>query len=153
LEQDPAVPRAQALAESGRAVARGRRRAAAAAAPAPAGGGQPGGSALLGALRRLEAGAAGGESGKSEERQSAGALRGIVGDFLEREARRRWRDARARAARAKGRRFATICGRFQGHGRVPDLRLSGKWLAAAGFDLGQQYEVEVEAGRLTIRAV
>ncbi len=123
LEQHPAVPRAQALAENGRAVARGRRRAA------------------------------GGESSESEERQSAAALRQIVGDFLEREARRRWRDARARAARAKGRRFAPICGRFQGHGRVPDLRLSGKWLATAGFDLGQQYEVEVETGRLTIRAV
>jgi hypothetical protein len=35
----------------------------------------------------------------------------------------------------------------------PALRLSGKWLAAAGFDLGQQYEVEIAAGRLTIRAV
>ena len=90
---------------------------------------------------------------QSEEQQSAGSLRRLVGDFLEREARRRQRNARARAARANGRRFATICGRFQGHGRVPDLRLSGKWLAAAGFDLGQQYEVEVEAGRLTIRAV
>jgi hypothetical protein len=30
---------------------------------------------------------------------------------------------------------------------------SGKWLRTAGFDLGQQFEVEVEAGKLTIRAV
>jgi hypothetical protein len=46
-----------------------------------------------------------------------------------------------------------IYGRFQEHSRVPDLWLSGKWLGAAGFDLGQQFEVEVEAGTLTIRAV
>jgi hypothetical protein len=36
---------------------------------------------------------------------------------------------------------------------VPDLQLSGKWLGAAGFDLGQRFEVEIEAGKLTIRTV
>ena len=40
-----------------------------------------------------------------------------------------------------------------GKGRVPDLRLCGAWLLEAGFDLGQGYEVEAKAGRLTIQAV
>ncbi|HVF62271.1 MAG TPA: SymE family type I addiction module toxin [Thermoanaerobaculia bacterium] len=40
-----------------------------------------------------------------------------------------------------------------GSERVPDLRLSGRWLRAAGFDLGQGYEVEVRSGKLVIRAV
>jgi hypothetical protein len=31
--------------------------------------------------------------------------------------------------------------------------MSGRWLEAAGFDLGREYEVEVEAGRLTIQAL
>ena len=69
------------------------------------------------------------------------------------QARREERSARAKVAQAKGRRLATICGRWQETGRVPDLRLSGKWLREAGFDLGQRFEVEVEAGKLTIRAV
>lgn len=38
-------------------------------------------------------------------------------------------------------------------GAAPYLRLSGRWLGAAGFDLGQSYEVEVGLGRLVIRAV
>ena len=29
----------------------------------------------------------------------------------------------------------------------------GQWLERAGFDLGRLYEVEVEAGTLTIRAI
>jgi Toxin SymE, type I toxin-antitoxin system len=76
--------------------------------------------------------------------------------FEQIEAQTAWRDrrrARAAAARANGRRFGTICGRWQGRAVVPDLRLSGHWLQRAGFDLGQQYEIEVRAGRLTIRAV
>jgi len=31
-------------------------------------------------------------------------------------------------------------------------RLWGKWLKAAGFDRGQRFEVEAEAGKLTIWA-
>jgi len=31
--------------------------------------------------------------------------------------------------------------------------MSGGWLRAAGFDLGQAYEVEVAPGKLLIRAV
>jgi len=68
-----------------------------------------------------------------------------------------WRErklTRAAAARAKGHRFGTICCRSRGYRRlVPDLRISGHWLERAGFDLGQHYEIEVRAGRLTIRAV
>ena len=68
-----------------------------------------------------------------------------------------WRErklARAAAARAKGRRFGTICCRMRGYRNlVPDLRISGRWLQRAGFDRGQHYEIEVRAGRLTIRAV
>jgi hypothetical protein len=32
------------------------------------------------------------------------------------------------------------------------LHLSGDWLAAAGFPRGQRYEVDVERGRLLVRA-
>jgi hypothetical protein len=78
---------------------------------------------------------------------------GFVADPPEYQARRKERNALARAARARGRRLATICGRFQGDERVPDLRLAGRWLRKVGFDLGQRFEVEVEAGKLTIRAV
>ncbi|HVF59608.1 MAG TPA: SymE family type I addiction module toxin [Thermoanaerobaculia bacterium] len=47
-----------------------------------------------------------------------------------------------------------MCCRSRGYRRlVPDLRISGRWLQRAGFDLGQHYEIEVRAGRLTIRAV
>jgi hypothetical protein len=33
---------------------------------------------------------------------------------------------------------------------VPMLRLSGWWLARAGFDVGQEIEIRVQRGRLTI---
>jgi len=67
-----------------------------------------------------------------------------------------WREgklASAATARAKGHRFGTICCRSRGYRRFPDLRISGRWLQRAGFDLGKHYEIEVRAGRLTIRAV
>lgn len=67
--------------------------------------------------------------------------------------RRRRRAARAKKARQNGRRFGTVCGRWRKHRRVPDLRLSGDWLRQAGFELGQEFEVEVVAGRLTIQAL
>jgi type I toxin-antitoxin system toxin SymE len=72
---------------------------------------------------------------------------------LEWPARRERRKARVREARAAGRRSLIVCGRWTGKARIPDLRMSGWWLRAAGFDLGQAYEVEVQAGKLTIRAV
>ena len=52
----------------------------------------------------------------------------------------------------QGFRRGTICGRYRQESRVPHLRLGGKWLARAGFDLGQRYQVKVDAGQLTIRA-
>ncbi len=76
-----------------------------------------------------------------------------VAKVLERRARREEKGERARRARAAGRRSGTVCGRWTGGARVPDLRLSGRWLRAAGFDLGQAYEVEVQAGKLVVRAV
>lgn len=66
---------------------------------------------------------------------------------LERKRRRR-KDARERGAR-----FGTVCGRWRDDRRLPDLRMTGRWLKEAGFDLGQEYEVEVEAGKLTIQAL
>ncbi len=70
------------------------------------------------------------------------------------EAWRLRRGARAKAARASGRRFGTVSRRTRSFGDpVPDLRISGFWLREAGFDLGQEYEIEVGAGTLTVRAI
>jgi len=33
---------------------------------------------------------------------------------------------------------------------VPMLRLSGKWLALAGFEIGKHIQIDVQQGRLTI---
>ncbi len=41
----------------------------------------------------------------------------------------------------------------RGDRQIPMLRLTGKWLAEAGFNRGQQIEIEVKAGELAIRAV
>jgi DNA-binding protein H-NS len=89
---------------------------------------------------------------KLSELLESAAGRAVAG-VLERRARREEKSERARRARAAGRRSGTVCGRWTGSGRAPDLRLSGRWLGAAGFDLGQAYEVEVRSGRLVIRAV
>lgn len=51
---------------------------------------------------------------------------------------------------ARGLRLATVSPLFQGAKRVPMLRLTGRWLAAAGFDIGQLIEIKVERGKLTI---
>ncbi len=48
-------------------------------------------------------------------------------------------------------RRGTVCGRYRNEHRVPDVRLSGKWLRRAGFELGRKYQVRVEDGQLTIR--
>jgi hypothetical protein len=37
--------------------------------------------------------------------------------------------------------------------RLPDLRMAGRWREEGGFGLGQEFEVEVKAGRLTIQEV
>ncbi len=46
----------------------------------------------------------------------------------------------------------TVCGQYQNQHQVPALRLSGKWLRQAGFDLGQKVQVRVDQQRLTICA-
>ncbi len=46
----------------------------------------------------------------------------------------------------------TVCGRYQKEHRVPVLRLSGKWLRNAGFELGQKVQVQIAERRLTICA-
>lgn len=63
------------------------------------------------------------------------------------------RRVRGRQARAAGRRPGRIYSRFKGFKLVPELRLCGAWLAAAGFDLGREFEVGVEEGLLRIRVV
>jgi len=93
------------------------------------------------------------------ESPAGGYIDGLAAQYaavaVERRARRERKKARAQQARAAGRRSGTVCGRWNGQWRrrVPDLRLSGLWLRAAGFDLGQAFEVEVRAGELVIRAV
>ncbi len=46
----------------------------------------------------------------------------------------------------------TVCGQYQREHQVPALRLSGKWLRHAGFELGQKVQVQVDERRLTICA-
>lgn len=60
---------------------------------------------------------------------------------------------RRKQAKARGRRLLTVCGRQQGDREVPDLRMTGRWLEDTGFPQGQTYEVQVEAGKLTLRAL
>jgi hypothetical protein len=63
------------------------------------------------------------------------------------------RQAQAHQARARGKRAGTIHPRWRRIQLVPELRLCGLWLEAAGFELGQGYEVAVKKGRLVIRAL
>jgi hypothetical protein len=72
------------------------------------------------------------------------------GNAAERHARRQ---AAKRSARENGRRCGTVSSRWRESEQVPLVRLSGAWLRAAGFDLGQCFEVGVEEGALMIRAV
>jgi hypothetical protein len=76
-----------------------------------------------------------------------------VAEALEADVWHEGRRRRRKQARKRGRRLLTICGKYRGRRRVPDLRLMGLWLERAGFDLGRLCEVEVEAGTLTIRAI
>jgi len=76
-----------------------------------------------------------------------------VAAALDSESRLQRKRRRRKEARARGARLGTVCGRWRGGRRVPDLRMSGRWLEKAGFDLGQEYEVEVRAGKLTIQGV
>jgi hypothetical protein len=65
------------------------------------------------------------------------------------EAKRQWR----REARRGGRRPGTVLARWRDGRRLPDLRMTGQWLEEVGFGLGQELEVELKAGGLTIQAV
>ena len=80
-------------------------------------------------------------------------VRSAVSAVLEEAAREEGVKERRRRAGATGRRAGMISSRWHATGAAPYLRLSGRWLGAAGFDLGQSYEVEVGPGRLVIRAV
>lgn len=65
-----------------------------------------------------------------------------------------WRERtrqRRKEAQERGHRLLTVCGKWRGGKRIPDLRLMGLWLRSAGFDPSRQCEVEVEVGTLTIR--
>jgi hypothetical protein len=76
-----------------------------------------------------------------------------VAEALDIEARRERQRQRRKDARARGVRAGTICARWRDGREVPELRLAGRWLEGAGFDLGQEYDGEVGAGVLTIQAV
>lgn len=78
------------------------------------------------------------------------AARAEWGEAAERHTRRR---ALTETAKVKGHRSGTVCGRWRENKQVPEMRLSGNWLEAAGFGLGQMFEVRVEEGALVIRAV
>jgi Toxin SymE, type I toxin-antitoxin system len=77
----------------------------------------------------------------------------IAAEAFDSETRRERKRQRRRHARARGVRLGTVCGRWREGHRLPDLRMSGRWLEKAGFDLCQEYEVEVESGKLTIQAI
>ena len=47
-------------------------------------------------------------------------------------------------------RTATVTYSFATHATVPMLRLRGKWLEQAGFQEGQQVQIHVEHGKLTL---
>jgi Toxin SymE, type I toxin-antitoxin system len=72
---------------------------------------------------------------------------------LHEEARGEELRGRRQRARAAGRRAGTVSARWQPAGAAPYLRLSGRWLRAAGFEVGRGVEVEVRSGKLVIRAV
>jgi Toxin SymE, type I toxin-antitoxin system len=76
-----------------------------------------------------------------------------VAEVLESVARREGKRRRRKQARQRGMRLGTVCGRWRNGRRLPDLRMTGCWLEEAGFGLGQEYEVEVGAAKITIRAL
>jgi len=76
-----------------------------------------------------------------------------VAAAVEREERRRRHEARREAAKSDGRRFGTVSYRWKNEKRFPQLRVSGQWLQEAGFDLGQEFEIIVNDGRLIIDAL
>jgi len=67
-----------------------------------------------------------------------------VAELLDFEARRERQRRRRKEARERGLRLGTVCGRWRNGRRLPDLRMSGRWLQRAGSDLGPEYELKVE---------
>jgi len=76
-----------------------------------------------------------------------------VAEALAADARRESKRQRRRQARQRGLRLGTVSSRWRDGRRFPELRMTGRWLEDAGFDLGQEYEIAVAAGRLTIQAL
>jgi len=76
-----------------------------------------------------------------------------VAEALDSEANRERKRQRRKQARQRGVRLGTVCSRWRDGRRLPELRMTGRWLEDAGFDLGRGYEVGVAAGKLTIQAL
>ena len=76
-----------------------------------------------------------------------------VAEALDTDARREGKRQRRKQARQRGVRLGTVCSRWRDGRRLPEVRLTGRWLEEAGFDLGREYEVDVADGKLTIQAV
>lgn len=78
---------------------------------------------------------------------------GLVARARPTEDRQEHRRQRRKQAREQGHRIVTVCGKWRGNRKIPDIRLMGLWLEQAGFDLGRLCEIEISPGTLTIRAV
>ncbi len=95
-------------------------------------------------------------SGAASMRSTAASLRKQAAE-LERSARRLDQempappDGEGEMTPLSSRR-GTVCYRYRNENQVPDLRLSGQWLERAGFDRGRKFQIQVHAGRLTLRA-
>jgi hypothetical protein len=76
-----------------------------------------------------------------------------VSEALREEDRRQRRQRLAREASRRGRRLGTVSALQRNGEERPYVRLSGKWLGEAGFDLGEHFEIEVGEGRLTLETV
>jgi hypothetical protein len=76
-----------------------------------------------------------------------------IAEAAEREQRRQRREALAEQAKQNGHRVGTISYRWKNEKQFPLLRLSGDWLAEAGFPLGQLFRVTVNDGQLVIDVV
>jgi Toxin SymE, type I toxin-antitoxin system len=76
-----------------------------------------------------------------------------VAEALDSESRRESKSQRTKQARQRGVRLGTVCSRWRDGRRLPELRITGRWIEDVGFDLGRQYEVGVAAGKLTIQAL
>ena len=74
-----------------------------------------------------------------------------VAEALEADAWREGKRQRRKEARQPGVRLGTVTSQWRDGRRFPEVRMTGRWLEEAGFELGREYEIGVEAGRLTIQ--